>query len=80
MDKEIDLIYDVFDELMYLSQWNAIDMIMKYILIAEEPIDINLAVLVATLPIKYSDTIAENRQKFLDRVSFHDQDLIVGLV
>jgi hypothetical protein len=64
---------------MDLNQYHAINLLMKYILIAEDPIDINLAVLVITLPIKYNATIIEIRQKFLDRVSFHDQDLIVGL-
>jgi len=79
MDKQIDYIYDVFDNLMDLNQYHAINLLMKYILIAEDPIDINLAVLVITLPIKYNATIIEIRQKFLDRVSFHDRDLIVGL-
>lgn len=79
MDKQIDYIYDVFDNLMDLGQWHAINLLMKYMLLAEEPIDINLAVLVITLPIKYNATIIEVRQKFLDRVSFHDRDLIMGL-
>ena len=78
-DKQIDYIYDVFDNLMDLNQWHAINLLMKYIFLVEESIDINLAVLVITLPIKYNATIIEIRQKFLDRVSYHDRDLIVGL-
>ena len=78
-DKKIDLLYDVIDDLMTLNQHLAINLLMEYIFIVEEDVDIDLAILVITLPIKYNATIKTNRQKFLDRTAIFDKNLIRGL-
>lgn len=78
-DRKIDLIYDVIDNLMALDQHEAIDVLMKCIYESDAFIDIDLAILTATLPIKYSTKIVDTRQKFLKRVLSYDKELIVGL-
>jgi hypothetical protein len=78
-DKKIDYIYDVFDNLIDLNQYHAINLLMKYMMLCEENIDTILAVLVITLPIKKNAVIFEVREQFLDSAAYYDRDLIVGL-
>lgn len=78
-DRQIDLIYDVVDNLMRLEQHEAISTLLGCIFDSHPDLDIDLAVLTSTLPIKNSDKITENRQKFLDRVGYVDKKLIAGL-
>lgn len=78
-DRQIDLIYDVVDNLMHLEQHEAISTLLGCIFDSRPDLDIDLAILTSTLPIKRSDKIAQNRQKFLDRVGYVDKNLIAGL-
>lgn len=83
-DEEIDHIYDVIDELMWESKFEAIGLMLKY-LDPNRSLDILLSFLTITLPVKNHSAIKPYRDEVLLHVGRYnsscgsDETLVSGL-